>query len=144
MLKSIKRKALLARGLSRTDWLVLAGVWWELFGFNLALRWMSYDRLDKSTRVISKKTTEPQFDLAMAQRLHRLIVIASHYHLLRMTCLMQALTFRRRLARRGVPAEVRIGANKLHGGIQAHAWVEVEGKPVGEFEDITERFNVLR
>lgn len=47
------------------------------------------------------------------------------------TCLPQALAARVMLARRGQASELRIGvARDAQGALQAHAWVEVEGRVI--------------
>ena len=71
---------------------------------------------------------------------------AAAHHLGAMTCLPRAIALQRMLARRGIPATLRIGVRKAPedaGGartIAAHAWVEVDGIALGEPEAIAERF----
>ncbi len=137
MLKWLKAKTLLARGLSASDWLVLLEAWWTLLFYSMVLRWVSYDRLDR-------RLEHGNHDSVLAERLHRLVLWASRLHLLPMTCLIQACTLRRMAARRGVEARVCIGAAKTQNGIRAHAWVEVGGQAVGETEGIEGRFSSLR
>lgn len=137
MSKWLKAKALLARGLSASDWLSLLEAWWTLLFFSLALRWVSYDRLNDETEIGSH-------DLILAERLHRLVLWASRLHLLPMTCLVRACALRRMAGRRGIEARVCIGAARAQDGIHAHAWVEVDGQAVGEADGVEERFNALR
>ena len=65
---------------------------------------------------------------------------AAAHHLAPMTCLPRALALRKMLAQRGIPSALRIGVRKEAATIAAHAWVEVEGRAVGEPEAIAERF----
>jgi hypothetical protein len=54
------------------------------------------------------------------------------------TCLVQALAARHWLARKGVPAAIRLGVRKPSGAvIDAHAWLEAGGRRVvgGETDD---------
>lgn len=44
-------------------------------------------------------------------------------------CLVRSLVMTRLLSRRGVPSSLIIGVS-TEDGFQAHAWVEVDGKPV--------------
>ena len=136
-MKWLKAKALLARRLSASDWLSLLEAWWTLLVYSLALRWVSYDRLDHESEIGSH-------DLVLAESLHRLVLWASRLHLLPMTCLVRACTLRRMATRRGVEARVCIGAAKTQDGIHAHAWVEVDGQTVGEADGIEGRFSSLR
>ena len=143
MWKSFRSKIITARQLSLREWLTLVEAWWTLFGFYLALRWLSYDRLKTLIRLNSAEKADPVRVLAIAQRLHKLVYLASRLHLLSMSCLPRAFTLRWMLGRRGIPAQVRIGMNKTSTGIHAHAWVDIEGETIGESEDVTERFKIL-
>ena len=137
MLESLKHKQRLASQLSLSDWLILIEAWRSLLGFWLALRLKSFNTLSKTTYLPSKKKPTPP------PRLHQLIGWAAHLHLLPMTCLPKSLTLHRMLKRRGVDSQIKIGANKTPLGISAHAWVEVDGKAIGESEITLATFNVL-
>ena len=143
LLRSFKDKARLARQLSPSDWLALTEAWWWLFYLHLALRWMSYERIAFSVRPISKNISELSDDLFIAQRLQRLVGIASRLYLIPMTCLVRSLTLQKMLNSRNISAQVRIGAQKIQGALYAHAWVEVNGNPIGEADDIAQKFNIL-
>ncbi|HEX4953617.1 MAG TPA: lasso peptide biosynthesis B2 protein [Thermoanaerobaculia bacterium] len=62
-------------------------------------------------------------------------------------CLPQALCLKLLLARRGLQPELRLGVRKsagtLAGTLEAHAWVELDGRPVAEVADLLERFQAL-
>lgn len=47
------------------------------------------------------------------------------------TCLPRSLALQWLLARRGVAADLCLGARKSGGPLPAHAWVEVSGEPLG-------------
>lgn len=47
-------------------------------------------------------------------------------------CLVRATALRRRLHEAGLHATVRVGVRRTAGAFDAHAWVEVDGEPVGE------------
>ena len=47
-------------------------------------------------------------------------------------CLPQALVTHRLLAHQGVTSDVIIGTVRTAGGLRAHAWVHVDGRPIGE------------
>jgi Transglutaminase-like superfamily len=56
---------------------------------------------------------------------------AAGHHLKPMSCLERSAAAQRVLRRRGVPAELRLGVRGSDAGdLQAHAWIEIEGKPV--------------
>jgi hypothetical protein len=58
-------------------------------------------------------------------------------------CLPRSLVLERLLARRGAAPELRVGVRREAGELQAHAWVEVAGRPVGEPEGIELHFAPL-
>jgi len=141
---SPRHKLSIARRLSPADWLVLAEAWWTLLGCYLALRRMSFETL--ATPVNSTPDEAPGLpdQVIPAERTGRLLGLASRLHLLPMTCLVRALALRRMLERRGIPARLQIGAGKTLNGIQAHAWVEVQGQAIGEPGDIPTRFATFK
>jgi hypothetical protein len=141
--KSFKHKAHLARQLSLSDWLVVVEAYWLLLLFYLALCWMSYERLMILPLPTSKKIPNSSHALIFAQQMQRLVGFASRLHLIPMTCLVKSLALQKILCERNIPAQVRIGARKIQAAIYAHAWVEVNGKPIGEADDIAQKFSVL-
>jgi len=143
LLKSFKDKARLARQISFLDWLILIEAWGMLLFFHLALRCVSYETLKTSSRRMSSEISEPVRALLSAQKYQHLIGRASRLHLLPMTCLARSLALCWMLNRRGIPAEIRIGVKKSWDRILAHAWIEVLGEPIGEAEDIPDRFIAL-
>lgn len=134
----LKHKAQITRSLSIGDWLTLAEAWWGLLAFYVAIRSVSFDRLNRAAPVKPAERGRDIFETA--QHLQRLVHLASRLHLLSMTCLPRTLTLRWMLQRRHIPAQAQIGVTKTAQGFQAHAWLEVNGQQVGEAEDVTERF----
>lgn len=53
------------------------------------------------------------------------------------TCLVRSLALWAILMRRGVTTEIRIGYRKREGLAEGHAWLEHQGKPINEAEDVT-------
>lgn len=70
--------------------------------------------------------------MADAQRLAELAAIAGRRGPLNTTCLRQALAVQWWLRRRGLDAQLRIGARKVGNSIDAHAWVELDGTPLAQ------------
>jgi hypothetical protein len=52
------------------------------------------------------------------------------------TCLEKSLALWRLLERGGIASELRIGARKIDGKFEAHAWVERQGIAVDEPDDL--------
>ncbi|HIE94984.1 MAG TPA: lasso peptide biosynthesis B2 protein [Acidobacteria bacterium] len=55
-------------------------------------------------------------------------LVAAISALYRMPCLEQSLILFGILRRRGIPAELRIGVRRAGDGLNAHAWIEHEGR----------------
>jgi hypothetical protein len=47
-------------------------------------------------------------------------------------CLARAIALVRWLRARGAPARLALGVRRTSGGVQAHAWVEFDGRALGE------------
>lgn len=65
----------------------------------------------------SKKTAEIAF----------MVNVAANHGLTRVRCLQRSLVLWCLLERNGIGSEIRYGARKENGQIQAHAWVEING-----------------
>ena len=59
------------------------------------------------------------------------------------SCMPQAAVLRSLLCSAGFEAQIRFGVHRTADGLEAHAWVEVDGEPVNEPSDIAQRFPVL-
>lgn len=66
----------------------------------------------------------------------RMVRAAARYSLVRATCLEQSLTLWFLLRRQGMAAELRIGARKVAGKFEAHAWVECDGEALDQAKDV--------
>ena len=96
-------------------------------GLQRSRRWLKY-----WTRNVKPQPCSDDA-LARAQRLAELAAIAGQHGLYRNTCLRQALVVQGWLLRRGLPAELKLGARKpADGNVDAHAWVELNGKALAQ------------
>jgi hypothetical protein len=139
---TLKHRVSLARALSLSDWFALAEAWLGLFFFWILLRLRSAESIGIPSRApVSDSFVDGAF--FEARRLHRLVELASRLHPRAMTCLPRALVLRWMLARRGIPADLQVGVQKFDTGMQAHAWIELGGQPVGESPDLLQRFSRL-
>ncbi|MGE3915801.1 MAG: lasso peptide biosynthesis B2 protein [Hyphomicrobiaceae bacterium] len=77
------------------------------------------------------------------QRLGAIVNRAARMTLLPATCLARALVLRWMLARVGVDARLVIGAKPAGDRLAAHAWIEVDGKPINERGDVGREFAPL-
>jgi hypothetical protein len=77
-------------------------------------------------------------DLAQVQA--RMVQIAARHGLYRATCLRQSLALWWLLRYRGVETNLRIGVKSADSGLEAHAWVELQGQPLNDDLDVHLRF----
>lgn len=75
-------------------------------------------------------------DQRAAQRLAELAAIAGKRGLYANTCLRQALIVHWWLRRRGLPAQLVIGAQPGQGELDAHAWVELAGVALAQHRQL--------
>ena len=73
-----------------------------------------------------------------------MVAIAARHGVHQGNCLSQSLTLQRLLARHGVAAELRIGARRAGDRLEAHAWVEHQGRPLNDSADVAARFPPFR
>jgi len=69
------------------------------------------------------------------------VAVAAAFFPGRAVCLEQSLALYVLLRRRGVPAELRLGVQVYP--FYAHAWVELDGKPVNEDPERIQKFRAL-
>lgn len=93
----------------------------KLFGFRRV-----YQHIPRVKRVSSAPVSIEQLER------HALAIRRASNALGIGTCLSRSLALREMLARNGMEAEFRIGVNKEDGALIAHAWLEYEGRPIGE------------
>ncbi|WP_164714175.1 lasso peptide biosynthesis B2 protein [Chitinophaga rhizosphaerae] len=58
-------------------------------------------------------------------------------------CLSQSLAMRFMLGRKGISTDLRIGICQEHGKMEAHAWLEKDGKPVNDHPSMIEGYMTL-
>lgn len=100
----------------------------RVFGFNRSHAWLLN---------LSNKSPFIQADeesLKTAEQLAQLANIAGRRGAITATCLRQAMLLQYWLRRRGFDAQLKLGARLQEGQFDAHAWVELEGQPLGQAE----------
>lgn len=70
----------------------------------------------------------------------RLVNGAARHLLPPHNCLTRSLVLQWLLRRQGVPTDLCLGAQLEGGQLRAHAWVEFDGHPLNDAEDVAERF----
>ena len=81
---------------------------------------------------------------AAAERASRSVSRASRYGLFRPSCLVRSLALARLLEREGVPGSlIRVGVRRIAGTLDAHAWIELDGRVIGDDPRRTRAFTPL-
>ena len=111
--------------------LVVLGLW--LKGFNRTQSMLT-NRLPVGDVSIDKNTLSQVYIIA------KMVKVASVQGICSATGLPQALLLRWFLRRRGINGELRFSVNKKETQLEAHVWVEVNGVPVNDTEDVRERY----
>ena len=125
--------------LSRADQsLLLKSAFW-VGAITLGLRVLSFQTLQTFLAGTTRKAARSHHpDQPSPEHIARAVTVASRF-LPAATCLPQALAVRELLKRQGYPANLHIGVTKGKGGqLEAHAWVESEGRVViGGSQDLS-------
>jgi hypothetical protein len=119
------------------DLRAFARAWVLLLAVDLGLRAFSFARLER------RLAPAPAGQAPEEEEVGRLVwsaAAAARHHLYPMRCVPRALTLRWLLGRHGLPAELKIGVLRQDGALTAHAWVESDGRAIGEPAGIEERF----
>jgi hypothetical protein len=128
------------RRLRPPDLWAFARAWIVLLVADAGLRLLPYPRLE---RLLAAPRRERTADEEAIPRLAWATAAAARHHLYTMRCLPRALCLRWLLGRCGIDADLRIGVARQEEGLDAHAWVEWRGRPVGEEAGGAERFAPL-
>jgi len=88
----------------------------------------------------SRTPTRDDFPLRAAAATGRLVNIAARHVPWPATCLTRSLVLVRMLRRRGAAARLCIGVRLVHGALDAHAWVELEGIPMNDAPDVASTY----
>lgn len=118
---------------------LLASAWIRLLVTDLALRLLPLSQVPRCI-VPAKLAGHSTAGGFTAEQLAFLVNVASRHHLYPMSCLRRALVLETILRRHGFEASLRIGVCRVGEALRAHAWVESEGRPVGDRPDIAMEF----
>jgi Transglutaminase-like superfamily len=112
---------------------------------SLSLKVLSFRRVLGLVRRLSPPAGVADHGARTAERateVARVSAIACRHTPLSNSCLHRSLALWWLLRRRGIDAELRIGARQEHGTFEAHAWVEYAHRIVGD-EDPDHRYVTL-
>lgn len=141
---SLRRKLATARCLTGRDWILLAQAWPLLLLVDLGLRLLPFKRVQIALGTeVSLKGPAPEDELEFARQIARIVAVAAKNHLYPMTCLRRSLALQWLLKRSGIETVLRFGVRRNESDLSAHAWVEWQGRPVGDLEIVSKRFAPL-
>jgi hypothetical protein len=117
-----------------------------LLRVDLGLRVLGFSRVRafprrRAHRAMSGES--PELSLEAIEHTCELVALMGRHHLYPMSCLTRALASRRILAGQGIWLPLRIGVRREKGQLRAHAWLEYQGRPVGEPADVETAFRPL-
>jgi hypothetical protein len=140
----VLRKLRSAARLSSADWLLFIQAWIWLLLFDIGLRTRPFPELQAFAAQSASHPPPAPEQTERLLHITRVAVDRARYnHLYPMTCLRRSLTLQKMLAKRWIAAELKIGVRKDDGQLEAHAWLEYQGRTLGEAEKITEKFSAL-
>ncbi len=128
------------RTLLRLDWRerrAFLGAWIWL---SLAKAGLATVGLARTTRILcppAAATARGAKDVASEVKW---IAIAARYVPGGASCLVRSVALLAVLRRRGLHSQLRIGVGDARPALEAHAWVEVDGVPVNDSDDVTARY----
>jgi hypothetical protein len=132
--RSMLAKLRKAASLSAGDWWILLRAWGLLILADLALRVLSFARVQAlfgSGRGVCRESTCAVRNQAEAERVAYLVRVAARYHIWPTRCLHRALVGQWLLRRQGIDVDLRIGVRREGQILEAHAWLEYQGEALG-------------
>ena len=95
-------------------------------------------RVHRSSCRGCSSSRRPQSQLAA-----RMVRAAARRSLIKTGCLEESLALWFLLRREGIAADLRIGARKIAGNFDAHAWVECDGEALNQVEEVHRHYAVF-
>jgi Transglutaminase-like superfamily len=126
----------------REFWVLMqAGV--LLLAVRLGLQFVTVRRLLQVSAAKADEGLPEMVNRLPPETLARLVRVAAEHVPFRARCLEQSLVLRWLLLRRGAAARIILGARKADEGMQAHAWVEVDGVTLSQDHGVYRDFAPL-
>jgi hypothetical protein len=105
----------------------------KLRGFGASVRW--------ARRLAARRPDADAASREIVEPTAYRVAVAAAFFPGRAVCLEQSLALYVLLGRRGIPAQLSLGVQAYP--FQAHAWVELDGRPVNEEPETVEKFRRL-
>lgn len=116
--------------------------WLLLLLIDLALRVVPFGQVRTyvARQLDTRRAGKAGDEVLAIEHLRQLVDVASRHHLYVMRCLRRALTLQWLLGREGIATTLEIGVRKEAQDLRAHAWLEHNGRLVGERGENTDGF----
>jgi hypothetical protein len=106
----------------------------RLFGFRRVQRALACNELGLNGPAGSRGHSSRPSDVA------RLVAAVTRHGPFRASCLPVALALGWLLGKQGITTHLRLGVRKYAARLEAHAWIEHQGKPLIDSPEVYERF----
>jgi hypothetical protein len=113
----------------------LIGLGLRLLGFRRCQALLSHWPLKEPGSFLEERM------FAVAQAQGRFVQVAARHGLYRPTCLPQSLALWWLLRCQGIETDLHVGVKPAANGIEAHAWVELQGQPLNDALDVHLHFS---
>jgi hypothetical protein len=123
-------------GWSTRELATVLASWWLLPALAAWLRLRGMRAVRASLR---QRTGRPRGGLT-APALARAVDAAASFQPAGGSCLPRSVLLEWLLRRAGIPCTLRIGARRTGSQLEAHAWVECDGRPLNDTADVASRF----
>jgi hypothetical protein len=111
---------------------LLAGAWLQLLAVDLGVRCLGVRRTANLAKQVAPRAARATTEHWQAENYARWLEVAARHHVVRAECLHQSLALHQWLCARGAPSTFVIGVRRAKGEVQAHAWVRLGGRLVGD------------
>lgn len=130
---------------SLQNWLLLFQAWLLLLVVDVALRILPFHVVQSWLKPPKQATATPAEQAeAVIRRTSDFVGRAARHHLYPMTCLRRSMVLHWFLSRHGIATELLFGVRREQEKLQAHAWLEYQGQPIGEEESPTNQYMPLK
>lgn len=116
--------------------------WLLLFRIRLMLWVLPYRRWRQIAAHMIRVENERQLDRPQVNQITRAVRVMSRY-VPQASCLTQALAAQTLLANEGQRSQLRVGVTQNDGKLEAHAWVQIDGRVVIGGRESVVRFSAF-
>jgi len=99
--------------------------------------------LERARRRAANRPTKSGHSSLRPERMARLLHLAARHGPYRPACLVRSLALQRLLHRDGFAADLRIGVRKQDGALEAHAWLEHDGRRLLDADGESDAFTAF-